>query len=271
MTDTVLIDVFGATGVKSGAVAVPADVLDAPVNIALVHQVVVAQQAAARQGTHATKTRGEVSGGGIKPWRQKGTGRARQGSRRAPQWTGGGTVHGPQPRSYAQRTPKKMIAAALRAALSDRVRDGRLYVVESIGAGDRPSTKQALATLDALGDYTSATVVLDRAEDIAWMSLRNVAHIHPIAADQLNTYDVLLNPVVIFTRAALASYLERYGVELADAESGQSAADPDPEPAADTVDTDTDTVDTTDSDADETAAAPAKAKASAATDEEDAQ
>jgi large subunit ribosomal protein L4 len=231
MTDTVSIDVYAATGAKSGAVAIPGTILDAPINLALIHQVVVAQQAAGRQGTHSTKTRGEVSGGGIKPWRQKGTGRARQGSRRAPQWTGGGVVHGPQPRSYAQRTPKKMIAAALRAVLTDRARDGRFYVLESIIEGETPSTKQALAALNVLGDYTSATVVLHRDEDVAWLSLRNVMHVHPIAVDQLNTYDVLLNEAIVFTRAALTAYLARHGVEAVAVEAAEELAEA-PAPSA---------------------------------------
>ncbi|WP_203568614.1 50S ribosomal protein L4 [Aestuariimicrobium ganziense] len=184
----------------------PAEYFDVQTNIPLIHQVVVAQQAAARQGTHATKTRGEVRGGGAKPWRQKGTGRARQGSRRAPQWTGGGVVHGPQPRSYAQRTPKKMIAAALRGALSDRARDGQIYVVDEIVAGEVPSTKSALATLNAIGDLGKLLVVLHRDEDLAWLSLRNVASVHALAVDQLNAYDVLCNDQVVFTRAALDAY-----------------------------------------------------------------
>src|ERR1700756_58316 len=135
------IDVRTPDGKKAGTVELPAELFDAPANIALMHQVVTAQRAAARQGTHATKTRGDVRGGGRKPYKQKGTGRARQGSVRAPQFAGGGVVHGPQPRSYAQRTPKKMIAAALRGALSDRARDGRIHVVESLVDGETPRTK----------------------------------------------------------------------------------------------------------------------------------
>jgi large subunit ribosomal protein L4 len=205
------LEVFSASGQKTGSIEVPAALFDAPANIPLIHQVVVAQQAAARQGTHATKTRGEVSGGGQKPWRQKGTGRARQGSRRAPQWTGGGTVHGPQPRSYAQRTNKKMIAAALRGAVSDRMRDGRVVVVDQLVDGQTPSTQKALKALSAVADYTTAIVVLSRSEDVAWMSLRNVVTVHPIAVDQLNAYDVLVNQTVIFTQAALTEYLARFG------------------------------------------------------------
>ena len=169
------------------------------------HRVVVAQQAAPRQGPPSTKTRGEARGGGAKPWRQKGTGRARQGSRRAPQWTGGGVVHGPQPRSYAQRTPKKMIAAALRGALSDRARNGNVHIVASIVTGDTPSTK---AALKALAEVSGAKilVVLSRDEDVAWLSLRNVASVHALATDQLNAYDVLNSDDVVFTTAALADF-----------------------------------------------------------------
>lgn len=192
-------------GTKSDTVDLPAKDFDVQTNIPLIHQVVVAQQAAARQGTHSTKTRGEVSGGGAKPWRQKGTGRARQGSRRAPQWTGGGTVHGPQPRSYAQRTPKKMIAAALRGALSDRAREGRIHVVSEIVAGEAPSTKAALQALAQISG-PRLLVVLSRTEDVAWLSLRNVATVHALAADQLNAYDVLLADDVVFTTAALADF-----------------------------------------------------------------
>ena len=204
---SVSVDVFGSDGKKAATAELPAHLFDVQVNIPLIHQVVVAQQAAARQGTHATKTHGQVRGGGSKPWRQKGTGRARQGSRRAPQWTGGGTVHGPQPRSYAQRTPKKMVAAALRGVLSDRARDGRLFVVDSIVTGELPNTKQALKALAPIGDLRSVIVILHRDEDLAWMSLRNVAHVHPIAVDQLNVYDVLVNEAVVFTAAALETFV----------------------------------------------------------------
>jgi len=193
-------------GTKSDKVELPAELFDVQTNVPLIHQVVVAQQAAARQGTHATKTRGDVAGGGAKPWRQKGTGRARQGSRRAPQWTGGGVVHGPQPRSYAQRTPKKMIAAALRGALSDRARDGRIHVIDTVVTGEQPSTKAALQALAALGG-SKLLVVLDRDEDVAWLSLRNVASVHALAVDQLNAYDVLVSDDVVFTSAALAAFV----------------------------------------------------------------
>ena len=183
----------------------PAELFGVQTNIPLIHQVVVAQLAAARQGTHATKTRGDVRGGGAKPWRQKGTGRARQGSRRAPQWTGGGVVHGPQPRDYSQRTPKKMIVAALRGSLSDRARNGNVHVIESLVTGETPSTKAALKALAEVGG-AKILVVLSRDEDVAWLSLRNVASVHALAVDQLNAYDVLNSDDVVFTTAALADF-----------------------------------------------------------------
>jgi large subunit ribosomal protein L4 len=187
---------------KALKVDLPGDIFDVQVNIPLIHQVVVAQQAAARQGTHATKTRGEVRGGGRKPYKQKGTGRARQGSTRAPQFAGGGVVHGPQPRSYDQRTPKKMKAAALRGALSDRARAGRIHVVEGFVSGDKPSTKSALDALNGLTENRKALVVLERGDNLTWLSLRNVADVHLLAVDQLNTYDVLAADDIIFTKGA---------------------------------------------------------------------
>ncbi len=183
-------------------VDLPSEIFDVQTNVPLIHQVVVAQLAAARQGTHATKTRGEVRGGGRKPYRQKGTGRARQGSTRAPQFAGGGTVHGPQPRDYAQRTPKKMKAAALRGALSDRARHGRIHVVESIATGDAPSTKDARALFAALTERPNLLVVLDRTDIVSMRSVRNLAEVHVLAVDQLNTYDVLCADDVVFTKAA---------------------------------------------------------------------
>ena len=188
--------------VKTVKVDLPAEIFDVEVNIPLIHQVVVAQQAAARQGTHATKTRGEVRGGGKKPYKQKGTGRARQGSTRAPQFAGGGTVHGPQPRSYDQRTPKKMKAAALRGALSDRARNGRVHVVDGLVSGDKPSTKAALASLTSLTDRVGYLVVLERSDALTWLSLRNAPEVHIVAVDQLNTYDVLASDDVVFTKGA---------------------------------------------------------------------
>ena len=188
--------------VKTLKVDFPAEIFDVAVNVPLIHQVVVAQQAAARQGTHATKTRGEVRGGGRKPYKQKGTGRARQGSTRAPQFAGGGTVHGPQPRSYDQRTPKKMKAAALRGALSDRARNDRIHVLDSLISADKPSTKSALAGLAGLADRTRFLVVLERTDALTWLSLRNAPEVHIVAVDQLNTYDVLASDDVVFTKGA---------------------------------------------------------------------
>ncbi|GAB3024090.1 hypothetical protein GCM10011376_09270 [Nocardioides flavus (ex Wang et al. 2016)] len=193
--------------VKTVKVDLPAEIFDVEVNIPLIHQVVVAQQAAARQGTHATKTRGEVRGGGRKPYKQKGTGRARQGSTRAPQFAGGGTVHGPQPRSYDQRTPKKMKAAALRGALSDRARNDRVHVVDGLVSGDKPSTKAALASLTSLTDRVGYLVVLERSDAITWLSLRNAPEVHIVAVDQLNTYDVLAADDVVFTKGAYDAFV----------------------------------------------------------------
>ncbi|MFV0632482.1 50S ribosomal protein L4 [Demequina sp.] len=207
MADAQTVDVLDAAGKKAGTAELPAEVFDVVTNVPLIHQVVVAQRAAARQGTHATKTRGMVAGGGKKPYKQKGTGRARQGSIRAPQFTGGGTVHGPQPRDYSQRTPKKMKAAALRGALSDRARAGRVHVVESLVKGDTPSTKAALAALTGITGGRSALVVLERSDAIAWKSLRNAADVHVLSVDQLNTYDVLVNDDTVFTSGALEAFL----------------------------------------------------------------
>jgi large subunit ribosomal protein L4 len=201
------VEVLNAKGKKAGSVDLPAELFDAQVNVPMIHQVVVAQQAAARQGTHATKTRAQVAGGGRKPYRQKGTGRARQGSIRAPQFAGGGVVHGPQPRSYAQRTPKKMKAAALRGALSDRARAGRVHVVESLVDGDTPSTKQAVAALRRISERPRTLVVLDRDDEVTWLSLRNVPDVHLLAVDQLNTYDVLLSDDVVFTKSAYDAFV----------------------------------------------------------------
>ncbi|MEV6714352.1 50S ribosomal protein L4 [Lentzea sp. NPDC051208] len=194
-------------GKTAGSVELPASVFDAQANVALLHQVVVAQQAAARQGTHSTKTRGEVSGGGKKPYRQKGTGRARQGSTRAPQFAGGGIVHGPQPRDYSQRTPKKMKAAALRGALSDRARANQVHVVSGLVDGDTPSTKTARKVLESVTQARRVLVVLNRTDEVAWVSVRNLQHVHVIAPDQLNTYDVLVNDDVVFTKDSLDVFL----------------------------------------------------------------
>jgi large subunit ribosomal protein L4 len=192
----------------SREIELPAEIFDVQVNVPLIHQVVVAQLAAARQGTHDAKTRGEVSGGGRKPYRQKGTGRARQGSTRAPQFAGGGVAHGPNPRNYAQRTPKKMIAAALRGALSDRARGNRIHVIE--GFGEVPSTKTAITAIaTAVPERGKLLIVLQRGDDTAWKSLRNVENVHILVEDQLNTYDVLVSNDVIFTENALESFVAR--------------------------------------------------------------
>ena len=232
---------------KGKSVELPAEIFDATTNVALIHQVVVAQLAAARQGTHKTKTRGEVSGGGKKPYRQKGTGRARQGSTRAPQFAGGGTVHGPVPRDYAQRTPKKMKAAALRGALSDRARNGRVHVVSALVPADveKHWTKVAAESLAKLSDAKHVLVVAERTDELTWRSLRNVPTVHLLEPGQLNTYDVLISDDVVFTEGALDAFIagpakgksakgsassdELVGDELVDA---TLAADEDAEAAA---------------------------------------
>ncbi|MBO3724389.1 50S ribosomal protein L4 [Actinomyces bowdenii] len=206
MTEALTVDIVDSKGVKTGSVDLPAEIFDTELNIPLMHQVVVAQLAAARQGTHATKTRGAVRGGGRKPYRQKGTGRARQGSTRAPQFVGGGTVHGPQPRDYSQRTPKKMKAAALRSALSDRARNGRIHVITEFVTTEAPSTKAALAALRNLTER-KALVVVSREDDLSRLSLRNAPEAHVLWADQLNTYDVLNSDDVVFTADALDGFL----------------------------------------------------------------
>ena len=205
--NTLTVDVVDAAGKKTGTAELPEGVFAVQTNIPLIHQVVVAQLAAARQGTHDTKNRGEVSGGGRKPYKQKGTGRARQGSTRAPQFTGGGVVHGPTPRDYSQRTPKKMKAAALRGALSDRARHGRVHVVSGLVDGDTPSTKAAVAALTRLSERAHLLLVVQRDDVVTWKSVRNVPSVHVLAPDQLNTYDVLVSDDVVFTSGALAVFL----------------------------------------------------------------
>jgi large subunit ribosomal protein L4 len=201
------IDVKTPDGKVEGSIELPAELFDAPVNIALMHQVVTAQRAAARQGTHSTKTRGDASGGGRKPYRQKGTGRARQGSTRAPQFTGGGVAHGPKPRDYSQRTPKKMIAAALRGALSDRARNGRIHAVTELVSGQTPSTKNAKAFLGTVTDRKQVLVVIGRSDEAGAKSVRNLPGVHVLAPDQLNTYDVLRSDDVVFSVEALNAYI----------------------------------------------------------------
>ena len=204
---TTQVAIVDAQGKQAGSVELPASIFDVQTNVPLIHQVVVAQLAAARQGTHATKGRGEVSGSGAKPFKQKGTGRARQGSIRMPQHRGGGIVHGPQPRDYSQRTPKKMIAAALLGSLSDRARGGRLHVVESFGAGDAPKTRVAVEMLSAIGVAKNVLVVLDRTEETAALTVRNLPEVHVLTWDQLNAYDVLVSDDIVFTKAAYEAFV----------------------------------------------------------------
>lgn len=207
MAQAMKINVLDAKGNKANSIELPVDRFGRQANIPLMHQVVIAQLAAARQGTHSTKTRGEVSGGGRKPWKQKGTGRARQGSIRAPQWTGGGIAHGPKPRDYSQRTPKKMIAAALSCALSDRFAKGHLHVVSQIVDIEKPSTKAGKAAIEKLVDSRYALVVLARGEEEQILSIRNLPQVQLILVDQLNTYDVLNNDDVIFTEKAMNTFI----------------------------------------------------------------
>ena len=219
--------------VKTIDAALPVDIFGVQTNIPLIHQVVTAQLAAARQGTHDVKSRGEVRGGGKKPYRQKGTGRARQGSIRAPQYAGGGVVHGPTPRSYDQRTPKKMKAAALRGALSDRARSGRLHVVESLVAGDVPSTKAAVAAIAELTTRRRVLVVVQREDALTARSLRNVNELVVLTFDQLNTYDVVLSDDVIFTQAAFEAFVAARSSEGAETIALSAAVvEADAQPAA---------------------------------------
>ena len=221
------VSIISAGGQAAGTAELPDEIFDVQANVPLIHQVVVAQQAAARQGTHATRTRGQVRGGGRKPYRQKGTGRARQGSIRAPQYVGGGTVGGPVPRSYRQRTPKKMKAAALRGALSERARHDRVHVVGGFAASGQPRTKDAVAVLSALTGTrrgAGALVVAHRDDELTWLSLRNVTGVHVLAVDQLNPYDVLASEHVVFTEQALRAFL---GADPAGAGAARDEADRD--------------------------------------------
>ena len=204
---TLALDVRKADGKKAGSVELPAAIFDVKTNIPLIHQVVVAQRAAARQGTHSTKRRGEVSGAGRKPFKQKGTGNARQGSIRAPHMTGGGIVHGPKPRDYSQRTPKKMIAAALLGALSDRARGQRLHIVDSFAIEGAPSTKAAAAALKAFGAVKNVLVVIERDDELTIKSVRNLAYVHVLTFGQLNAYDVLVSDDIVFTKAAYDAFV----------------------------------------------------------------
>jgi large subunit ribosomal protein L4 len=201
------LDVIDSKGKKVGSVDLPAETFDVQTNVPLIHQVVVAQRAAARQGTHNTLRRGEVSGAGRKPFKQKGTGRARQGSIRAPQMTGGGIVHGPHPRDYAQRTPKKMIAAALRGALSDRARGGRIHVIDSLSVGNVPSTKTIVELLSGIASSKHVLIVLERGDDVSHKSVRNIPTVHVLPYDQLNAYDVLVSDDIVFTKGAFDGFV----------------------------------------------------------------
>ena len=207
MSENAKLDVLDVAGKKAGSVDLPADLFDAQTNVPLLHQVVVAQQAAARQGTQSTKRHGEVSGTGKKPFKQKGTGRARQGSLRAPQMRGGYITHGPKPRDYDQRTPKKMKAAAVRGAVSDRARNGRLHVINEFAIGQTPSTKAAAAILAQLTQRRNVLIVLDRTDDLSYKSLRNIQGVHVLPVDQLNAYDILLSDDLVFTKAALDAFI----------------------------------------------------------------
>ncbi|MEV7176297.1 50S ribosomal protein L4 [Kitasatospora sp. NPDC093679] len=201
------IDILSPAGDKAGSLELPAEIFDAKVSIPLMHQVVVAQLAAARQGTHKVKRRGEVRGGGKKPYRQKGTGRARQGSTRAPQFAGGGVVHGPVPRDYSQRTPKKMIAAALRGALTDRARHERIHVITAVTATDAPSTKAAKTLFGKISERKNVLLVVEREDELGLKSARNLPNVHILDAGQLNTYDVLVSDDVVFTQAAFERFV----------------------------------------------------------------
>jgi len=204
---TLALDVIKVDGKKAGSIELPAAIFDVKTNVPLIHQVVVAQLAAARQGTHSTKRRGEVSGAGRKPFKQKGTGNARQGSIRAPHMTGGGIVHGPKPRDYSQRTPKKMIAAALLGALSDRFRGERLHAVEAFVADSTPSTKTAASLLAQVAGPKNVLVVIERDDELTVKSVRNLPNVHVLSFDQLNAYDVIVSDDIVFTKAALEAFI----------------------------------------------------------------
>ncbi|MFE7600460.1 50S ribosomal protein L4 [Streptomyces sp. NPDC057494] len=213
------IDILSPAGDKTGTVELPEEIFGAKVSVPLIHQVVVAQLAAARQGTHKTKRRGEVRGGGKKPYRQKGTGRARQGSTRAPQFAGGGVVHGPQPRDYSQRTPKKMKAAALRGALSDRASHSRIHVVTGVVDGT-VSTKAAKTLFGKISERKNLLLVVERSDEAAWLSARNLPQVHILEPGQLNTYDVIVSDDVVFTQAALESFVS--GPQTAETEGSDA-------------------------------------------------
>ena len=206
-TTATTIDVLDASGTKSGTVELPAAIFDVETNVPLIHQVVTAQLAAARQGTHKTKNRGEVRGAGRKPFKQKGTGRSRQGSVRAPEHTGGGVVHGPTPRDYSQRTPKKMIAAALLGSLSDRARGGRISAVEGFVAAETPSTKTARTLIEKVAPVKNVLVVLESDDELTLKSIRNLPNVHALSYGQLNAYDVLVSDAIVFSKSALDAFI----------------------------------------------------------------
>jgi len=206
-TTATTIDVLDASGAVSGTVELPGELFDVVTNVALIHQVVTAQLAAARQGTHKTKNRGEVRGSGRKPFKQKGTGRARQGSVRAPEHTGGGVVHGPTPRDYSQRTPKKMIAAALLGSLSDRARGGRISAVEGFVAAEVPSTKTARTLIEKVAPVKNVLVVLESDDELTLKSIRNLPNVHALSYGQLNAYDVLVSDAIVFSKSALDAFI----------------------------------------------------------------
>jgi large subunit ribosomal protein L4 len=212
------VSVKSATGSDAGTVDVADDVFGITPNVSVMHQVIVAQLAHRRAGTQSTKTRAEVRGGGRKPFKQKGTGNARQGSNRAPQFSGGGIALGPKPRNFSQRTPKKMIRLALRSALSDRAAEGKVIVVDDWGI-DAPKTKDAIAVLRAIGAEQRALVVVTREQEALAKSLRNLTEVHVIEVGELNAYDVLCNDWIVFSRESLPS-----GVVTADAEVSSSDA-----------------------------------------------
>jgi large subunit ribosomal protein L4 len=223
------VDVRSATGDTVGTVVLDDAVFGIQPNVPVMHQVVTAQLAGIRAGDHSTLTRAEVRGGGRKPWRQKGSGRARQGSSRSPSWRGGGVAMGPKPRSYAQRTPKKMVALALRSALSDRAADGKVVVVESWNF-DAPKTRDARIALAALGVSGRVLVVLDREEEAAAKSFRNLPKVHLILPSELNAYDVLCSDWVVFTRATLPGTAGE-PASAADTETAPTSIEPEAEEA----------------------------------------
>lgn len=215
MADTPMAQVFSSAGAATGEIALDPEIFGIEPNTAVMHQVVTAQRAASRSGSASTKTRAEVSGGGRKPWRQKGLGRARHGSTRSPQWKGGGVAHGPKPRSYAQRTPKKMRRLALRSALSARAADEAIKVVDSFDWED-PKTKAAVALLEGMGIDGKALFVLARSDRVAERSVRNLPHVNVLTVGQLNTYDVLWADAVVFTNDTVGMVGGGQSYEVAD-------------------------------------------------------